>query len=493
MDQKRRQNPESIVHKDREQLLQRLLAHSAQGPYPLHMPGHKRRPGTLGDVFKIDMTEVEGLDDLHHPEGILKEAQKRAADLRGAGQTFFLVNGSTGGILTAVSACFGPRSKGRRLLMARNCHRSVYHAAVLERLDTAYLMPEMICAPGGTMITGAIDPTKVTSALEKYEDIGAVCLTSPTYDGVVSDIAAVAEIVHEKGIPLIVDEAHGAHFGFHPAFPESAVSQGADIVVQSLHKTLPALTQCALLHLNGSLVSAERIRRYLDIYQTSSPSYVLMASMDECIRLIREQGEAFFEELARNALWLRRQCAGLKRLEIIHTDDPSRIVIGAGSSGLSGEQICDILRKRFHMECEMAAPSYALAIMSAADERQIFERLAGALLTIDREVMDPEGMGAQKAAEAPDGKACFDSAPPVHPVMPLWEAWQRETTVTPLAESAGLVSGEFVFLYPPGIPFLTPGERIDPAAVSFLEDLQKKGFHLRGMEDERGMRIRVLK
>ena len=492
MDRKQRKNPDNMDRKDDARLLDKLLGHSEKGPYPMHMPGHKRVPGTLGDIFKIDMTEAEGLDDLHHPEGILKEAQERAAALRGAAQTFFLVNGSTGGILAAVSACFGP-GRGRRLLMARNCHRSVYHSAVLERLDTAYLVPQLICAPKGTVIAGAVDPEDVAAALEKYEDIGAVCITSPTYDGVVSDIAAIAKIVHEKGIPLIVDEAHGAHFGFHPAFPESAVEQGADIVVQSLHKTLPALTQSALLHLNGSLVSAGRIQRYLDIYQTSSPSYVLMASIDECVRLIRQRGEALFEELARSALWLREQGAGLEMLEIVHTDDPSRIVIGTGRSGLSGEQICDILRERFHMECEMAAPAYALAIMSAADTRQVFERLLDALRTIDREAMGSGDKGADDTAKAPENGTCLDSSPAVEQAMSLWEAWQRETTTLPLAESSGRISGEFVYLYPPGIPFLTPGERIDPAAASFFEDLPKKGFRLRGMEDERGERIRVLK
>ena len=489
MNRNQRQNK---APKDERRLLEVLRQHSEKGPYPLHMPGHKRIAGSMGDVFTIDMTEAEGLDDLHHPEGILKEAQERAAALRGAGQTFFLVNGSTGGILTAVSACFGPDAKGRRLLMARNCHRSVYHAAVLEKLDTAYLWPQLIRAPKGTVISGAVDPADVASALEKYKDIGAVCITSPTYDGVVSDIAAIAKIAHEKGIPLIVDEAHGAHFGFHPAFPESAANCGADIVVQSLHKTLPALTQSALLHLNGSLVSADRIRRYLDIYQTSSPSYVLMASMDECVRLISERGEGLFEEAVRSALWFREQSRDFQMLEIVNTDDPSRIVIGAGRSGLSGEQICAILRERFHMECELAAPGYALALMSAADGRQVFEKLLDALQTIDREAAASAGKGPDSTAETSEGKACFESAPKVHQEIPLWEGWQQETQTIELADSVGRISGDFIYLYPPGIPFLAPGERIDKAAAAFLEDLPEKGSRLRGMEDERGMRIRVL-
>ena len=462
-----------------ETLLNALQRHSCGGPYPLHMPGHKRMPGPLGDICKIDITEIEGFDDLHFPEGILKDAQDRAARVWGAEKSFFLVNGSTCGVLAAVSACFGPGAKGRRLLMARNCHRSVYHAAILERLETAYIEPEMIRGERGTVISGAVTPESVEEALKRYDDIGAVCITSPTYEGVVSDIASIAALVHKKGIPLIVDEAHGAHFGFHPAFPGSALSGGADLVIQSLHKTLPALTQCALLHLQGEYVRPENVARYLRIYQTSSPSYVLMASMDECVRLM-EDSHDLFEALDHNTRWFYQQAASLKNLEIIRTDDPSRIVIGQGRSGLSGEQICAILRERFGMECEMAVPSHALALMTIADRREAFEALFGALETIDRECPGGEALLAKEA-------------PLPRQMMNLYQGWQMETEKTALCESNGRISSEFVYMYPPGIPILAPGELIDEPMSLFLTDLSSNGIQLRGMNDPAGEYIRTRK
>ena len=223
--------------------------------YPFHMPGHKRAALEFSNPYSIDITEIEGFDNLHHPEGIIREAQEKAARLYGARRTYYLVNGSTCGILAAISAAV-PR--GERILVARNSHKAVYNAVYLRQLAAEYVYPvDTRCG-----VQGQITPQQVEQKLAAFSDIKAVVITSPTYDGIVSDVAGIAEVVHRFGIPLIVDEAHGAHFGFHPAFPENAVKLGADAVIMSVHKTLPAFTQTALLHLCSDRIDHTRIEKY---------------------------------------------------------------------------------------------------------------------------------------------------------------------------------------------------------------------------------------
>ena len=219
--------------------------------YPFHMPGHKRAFLPFANPYAIDITEIEGFDNLHHATGILQEAQQKAADLYGAQKTYYLVNGSTCGLLAAISAAV-PR--GGKILVARNCHKAVYHAMYLRQLVPVYLYPEDT-AYG---IQGQVTPQMVQKQLKQTPDIRAVVITSPTYDGVVSDIQSIADIVHAYGIPLIVDEAHGAHFGFSPEFPENATRLGADAVIMSVHKTLPAFTQTALLHLCSDRIAEKK-------------------------------------------------------------------------------------------------------------------------------------------------------------------------------------------------------------------------------------------
>ena len=255
-------------------LLEKLTAYGASDHYGFHMPGHKRQLDLMEGIspYQIDITEIDGFDDLHHAEGILKEAQEQAAKVYHAEETHFLVNGSTAGILSAI---LGSTRRGDQILVARNCHKSVYHAIEMQELKPVYLYPGF--DPEAQLNT-EISAEDVRAALERHPGVRAVVIVSPTYDGIVSDVESIAEAVHVHDIPLIVDEAHGAHFGFHPYFPENANQKGADLVIHSLHKTLPALTQTALLHMNGERADRRRVRKYLHMLQTSSPSYVLMAS-----------------------------------------------------------------------------------------------------------------------------------------------------------------------------------------------------------------------
>ncbi len=236
---------------------QKLQSYTESDCYPFHMPGHKRGNLELPNPYSIDITEIEGFDNLHHPEGILQDAQSRAAEAFGANETFYLINGSTSGILSAISAAL-PR-KGT-LLMSRNSHKSAYHAAYLMELETIYLLP--MAAKFG--ISGSIPPVFVEQALNDFPQINGVFITSPTYDGIVSDIQAIADLVHARNLPLIVDEAHGAHFTFSDRFPRPALKCGADIVIQSLDKTLPDTDSSAPCEFQpGGYRTAETFSEYL--------------------------------------------------------------------------------------------------------------------------------------------------------------------------------------------------------------------------------------
>ena len=266
-------------------LRERLRTYGAGNAYPFHMPGHKRQkqPGSLFP-YDLDITEIDGFDNLHHAEGILAEAMERAAKLWGSRKSFFLVNGSSAGLLAGIRAL---TKRGDKVLMARGCHRAVYHAVELCGLHPVYMQAAWV---EEMQISGSIQPETVEKHLQEHPDCNLVVLTSPTYEGVVSDIAEIAKITHRYGAYLLVDEAHGAHLGFcEEGFPDTAVHLGADVVVQSLHKTLPCPTQTAILHVCTEQVDATEVGRQLSVFQTSSPSYVFMAEMDGCISLLERE------------------------------------------------------------------------------------------------------------------------------------------------------------------------------------------------------------
>ena len=457
----------------RRDLDEALSAYAAQDHYPFHMPGHKRRTDLAGEAAGKDITEIAGFDDLHCAEGILLEAQQRAADLYGSKRAFYLVNGSTAGILAAVSAAL-PR--GGTLLAARNSHRSLYHAAALRGLRVHWLYPEQRKDEAGAAgISGPVSAREVERMLSLHPETGAVFLTSPTYDGVVSDVEAAAEAAHRAGALLIVDAAHGAHFGMHPAFPENAVRQGADLVVHSLHKTLPSLTQTALLHLCSERVSAEDIALWLRIYMTSSPSYVLMAGMDSCIGLMKSRGEELLGAFAGRLLAFRREAASWKTFRLLPADDPSKLLIGTGTSGTGGRQLAAILREKYRLEPEMEAPGYVLMLTSLADTDEGFARLAAAMRELDAAF--PSGEGADAARPALPALARAETA------MTIAQAMEGKKKAVPLADAAGLISAEFLYLYPPGVPLIAPGEVITRELADLADALLREGYALQGAKD----------
>ena len=472
----------------------RLEAYADSGFYPFHMPGHKRRRDVLHGRARADITEIGGFDDLHHARGILKEAQERAAALYGAGRTFYLVNGSTVGILSAIFAAARP---GEEIILARNCHRSAYHAVLLRNLKAHYLLPDL----DQNGLNQSIRPAQVEECLAAHPKAKALVMVSPTYDGVVSDIASIAEIVHAHGALLIVDEAHGAHFGMHPDFPQTAVRLGADFVIQSVHKTLPCYTQTALLHCNRPEYE-EKARTALRMLMTSSPSYLFMAGMDECIRRMHAEGRELLGQLEEKLDAFYKKTASLLHLHVVTPEemrkngafdsDLSRVVIrsrsGAGDR-MSGSRLDSILRDRFHLEMELAAGGYVVAITSVMDTEEGMGRLADALLAIDREYEELSGSQIQAASAF---GLSFGSLELPEKVMELGEAAMRPSKAVPLEELAGKVLAEMVYVYPPGIPALVQGERATGKDVEKILSWKRMGLDLQGMEDPEGRVVRVV-
>ncbi|MCD7882570.1 MAG: decarboxylase [Lachnospiraceae bacterium] len=577
-------------------LLDQLTEYAVSDAYPLHMPGHKRQMHLFEDAFSIDITEIEGFDNLHHAEGILLEAEQRAARLYGADETYFLVNGSTCGVLAAISASV---RRGGRILMARNSHKAAFHAALLNDLQVSWLYPEMDLERG---MYGSISPQQVRDALrndadgpdrtcasklsandlnrkctsaampaagraaEKPSDkteeitekliaekgrIEAVFITSPTYDGVVSDIRSIAREVHALGAILIVDEAHGAHFAMHPYFPESALSCGADLVVNSLHKTMPSLTQTALLHVKGERADRERLRKYLDIYQSSSPSYVLMAGMDECVRLMEARGGELFDAFVGRLERLRAHLGKLRMLRLVTGEEPelaafaydrSKVLVSTAqvqteNGRMTGSALAQILRECYHLEVEMAAETYITAIMTVADTQEGFDRLEVALLEIDgqlsRAAASAGKLETDEAAASvgglemdetvffeeehqPDGVASFmkehqpdETAPSgenhrsdvsehvsvLHfpeAAMTMTKADDMPHEPVLLEDSPGRVAAEFVYLYPPGIPLLVPGECVPEQFPELLDEYRREGLQVQGMADYSARTLRCI-
>ncbi|MGX8699609.1 MAG: aminotransferase class I/II-fold pyridoxal phosphate-dependent enzyme, partial [bacterium] len=386
----------------------------------------------------LDITEIAGFDDLNAPAGLFQELNRRLAALRGAERSFATVNGSTCGVLAALYACAGP---GDRLLIARNAHKSVWHGAELCGAAVETLLPEP-CGDFG--FYGSLRLTHVP------EGTAAVVVTSPTYEGVLSDVAALAALCHRAGVPLIVDAAHGAHLGYG-GFPADALSQGADVVIESLHKTLPCLTQTAAVHIKSDLVDAEAVARGLALFQSSSPSYLLSAAIEGCVRWLEREGEREMAAWRGLLAETRRRLAPLLLTEGtpgIWGLDPSKLVFPS----TDGRKLAALLRER-GIEPELAAPSHLILMTGPGDTAERLARVADTLLSL----------------------APLPPAPPLPPlpapgrrVLPLRAAVRERREAVPTREAAGRISADYVTPYPPGIPLLTPGEEISEALAAFL-------------------------
>ena len=527
-------------------LYEQLNEYSKSNAYPLHMPGHKRQFGvaeqgqfadwspigvSLESLYGLDITEIEGFDNLNAPEEgeILWRMCEKAKVLYDSAASFPLVNGSTSGLMAAISSCC---NLGDEVLMGRNCHKAVYRVAELLGLKTAYLYPDEIVEYG---LFGNLYEEQIQEAVKKHPNCKCVVVTSPTYEGVILDIRQISEIVHEAGAVLIVDGAHGAHL----PFVMDDMFKGADLVVQSLHKTLPSLTQTAVLHVTkegAKRVKLDRVADYVHLYQSTSPSYLLMASMDLCFDVCRSWKQdgvfaRYWNGILEYRNSLQNQLHHLKLLEKTEIGawnyDIGKLVILTAGTNITGPELMDRLRRDYQLECEMASANYVVAMTSVCDSAEGLERLQKALVEIDAtiETIDqvtptiPEHKKPAKrvlklalATEIKDREENEVRAEQENhnkkefrPIieMDLRSAKQKasvwmdlskikfqlennvaNTSSLPLdMEYHAMISGGYVMCYPPGIPVLCPGEKITLEVIGQIETALAKNLTVQGIKD----------
>ena len=424
----------------------------------MHMPGHKGAKKLSGVDSSVDITEITYFDNLHNAEGIIKESMELAAKKWGSEKSYYLVNGSTCGLLSAVRAL---TKRGEKVLVARNAHKSVFNSIELCGLQPVFIMPQII---DEWNIFGSVSAASVKKALEENEDVKLVIITSPTYEGVLSDIASISEIVHKHNAILLVDEAHGAHLGFKP-FANGAVKNGADVVIESLHKTLDAPTQTAIMHC-GKSVDFKKIEHQLSVFETSSPSYVFLSSIDQCVREINDNSFEEWEEAINEFYEKAKAFSNIKVLGNCYKNysgifdyDRTKIVICPENELKDGYALFNVLREKYNIECEMATDGYALALTGSGDSRKTLKRLYKALLKID---------------STNNYKKCtnmvFMYENPIMKTTPE-NALTDESEIINLSGGRGRVSAEYVWAYPPGIPIVIPGEEIPEFLINADENM----------------------
>lgn len=474
-------------------ILDQLIKLQKQQVVSFHMPGHKN-----GAIFEqisyknfkdilvnIDTTEIPGTDNLHNPKDAIKKAQDRASKVFGSEETYFLVNGSTSGIYSMLMAVTSP---GDKVIVNRNCHQSVIHGLLLGDCTPVYVYPEMDIHQG---IALAISPRTVEEALIANPDAKAVLITYPTYHGIASDLSLIAEIVHRYDKILLVDEAHGAHFGLSEVLPKSALACGADLVVQSTHKTLPSFTQSSMLHMQGNRIDREKLKFMLRIHQSTSPSYLLLASLDMAVMIYETQGTYLMKNLLENINWFKESISDLKGVKLldqsylgyqnIHHLDPTKLWISLEQLSLSGYQVDEILRKEYSIQMELSNLYGTLGITTIGNHKKDFERLSHALRGISQR-------GGNKKIKA---LTPYTNRVPKQIYTPR-EAIYKEKKAIPLQESVGLISGSTIVPYPPGIPMLIPGEEINQEMIQYIQMMISEGMEVLGLRDEKRLLIDVI-
>lgn len=452
-------------------LYDKLKSYKESGIYPFHMPGHKRKDITNDGLlpYNIDLTEIDGFDNLHNACGCIKEIEKKAEKLYCVNRALLLVNGATGGILASIRAM---TDYGDKIIVARNCHKSVYNAIELCGLNPEYILPE--CDENYGIFT-SISPQNLKTLLDNNPDTKLVIITSPTYEGVVSDIKSISDICHRYGAMLFVDEAHGAHFPFSKKFPSEAVKCGADVAVVSLHKTLPSLTQTALLLTNNSELS-ERLQENLSVFETSSPSYILMSAIEKCLDFISDN-KADFEAYTNRLLDFYNDTKSLKKLLILYNDksflencfdyDFGKILISTARTNISGTELAKILREKYKNEMEMSYTDYVIAMTSVCDTDEGFSRLKKALFEIDNSLTKKEKTNDEyNFSEIPERS--FNS----------FQKNNYNSEKILLKKAQGRVSLEYIWAYPPGIPLIVPGEVITDKLINQINILIENNIQI---------------
>ncbi len=474
------------------------LQHTARADRAaFHTPGHKQGQGApaalvelLGQAaLRADLPELPELDNLFAPEGVIEQAQELAAAAFGAEQSWFLANGSTCGLEAAVLASCNP---GEKLILPRNVHQSVWSALVLSGALPVWVEPDFDPDWG---IAHCLTPAQVQAALLAHPDAKAVLVVSPTYHGICGNLAAIAELTHQQGLPLLVDEAHGAHFAFHPELPPAALSAGADLSVQSIHKTLAALTQAAMLHVQGERIDRQRLASALRLLQSTSPNYLLLASLDAARRQMALEGEQLLGETLRQTAAAKQQISQIPGLSILQpldkpgcwALDPLRLTVGVIGLGMTGFAADEILHQKLRVTAELPALHSLTFIITFGNSAADLKQLVEALQQLAAE--SPAALAAGSVGLELSSPPVLAPVLPVLPVLPVSpslsprDAFFATAQRLPIEQVVGQLSAELVCPYPPGIPILFPGEVITPAAIHSLRQILANGGVLAGCAD----------
>ncbi len=456
---------------------------------PFHTPGHKQGRGMhprlesmIGrSTLALDLALLPELDDLHEPHGCIKAAQDLAAELYGADHSFFVVNGTTGGIYAMILTIAGP---GDKIIIPRNAHRSIIGGVILNGAIPVFMNPEIDRELGLAM---GVTPETVEEAVHRHPDAKGVLIINPTYYGVATDLRRIVDIVHDHNMPVVVDEAHGPHLHFSRRLPLQALDAGADICAQSTHKIVGALTQCSMVHCREGRVSVPRLKAMLQLVQSTSPNYILMASLDVARMQLATEGRELVERAVDLATWVRAEinripglyCFGADKIGMpgVYSLDPTKVTVTVKGLGLRGAEAERILRHEYGVQVELSDMYNVLFLITLGDGEAEAQAMVTAL---------------QKLAANHAGKNDFsvveDAYSMAFPTVPEQVLSPREalfghTKTIPFKQAAGRVCAEIITFYPPGIPLLCPGERISEEAIAYCQRLQEAGLHISGPED----------
>ncbi|MCP3030669.1 aminotransferase class I/II-fold pyridoxal phosphate-dependent enzyme [Halobacillus sp. A1] len=472
-----------------------LKKHVSNDPIQFHIPGHKQGKGMDNEfsefigtqALSIDLINIQPLDDLHHPHGMIKEAQQLAAEAYGADYTFFSIQGTSGAIMTMVMSVCHP---GDKIIVPRNVHKSVTTAIIFSGAIPIFIHPELDDSLG---ISHGITPESVKKACQAHPDAKAVLVINPTYFGVTADLTQIVQIAHDYDMPVLVDEAHGVHIHFHDRLPASAMQAGADLAATSVHKLGGALTQSSVLNLKEGLVSHEKVQSVLSMLTTTSTSYILLASLDTARRNLAIYGKDLLESTIQLADYARDHINKLPRLycageEILGSSatydyDPTKLIVSVKSLGITGYDAEVWLRNNHHIEVELSDLYNILCIVTPGDSEKEIDLLINALKDLSNTLGSREAIQETKVYV------------PEIPLLALTprEAFYSETETVPFKSSVGRISAEFIMVYPPGIPIFIPGEIITAENINYIHENVAAGLPVQGPEDDTLETIRVIK
>lgn len=479
----------------RTPLFSTLKEHAKKDPVQFHIPGHKKGVGMdpdfksfIGDnALSIDLINIAPLDDLHQPSGIIKEAQALAADAFGADHTFFSVQGTSGAIMTMIlSVC----TQGDKIIIPRNVHKSVMSAIIFAGAKPVFISPTMDENLG---IAHGITTSSVQRALELHPDAKAVLVINPTYFGICANLKEIVDLVHSYDMPVLVDEAHGAHIHFHDDLPLSAMQAGADMAATSVHKLGGSLTQSSVLNMKNGRVDAKRVQSIISMLTTTSTSYILLASLDAARKHLVLHGRQMAEESIKLAQYARKQINELEGLycfgediigsEAAHDYDPTKLTIHIRKLGITGYEVENWLREKYNIEVELSDMYNILCLITPGDNRKNVDFLLDALRQCSKQFYVPGGKATDVIVRTPEIP---------HLSLSPRDAFYEDTEIVPLRQAAGRIIAEFIMVYPPGIPILLPGEIISQENIDYIVEHVEVGLPVQGPEDKTIQNVKVI-